>query len=41
MHNPYGEIFRVPGTKGFAAAAFLAAFRRLDGLRNLSYPRIK
>ncbi|PWK68173.1 MFS transporter [Aminobacter sp. AP02] len=24
MHNPYGDIFRVPGTKGFAAAAFVA-----------------
>lgn len=24
MHNPYAEIFRVPGTKGFAAAAFIA-----------------
>ncbi len=24
MHNPYGEIFRVPGAKGFAAAAFIA-----------------
>ena len=24
MRNPYGEIFRVPGAKGFAAAAFLA-----------------
>jgi MFS family permease len=24
MHNPYSEIFRTPGTKGFAAAAFIA-----------------
>ena len=24
MANPYGEIFRAPGTKGFAAAAFFA-----------------
>ncbi|MBE1202923.1 MFS transporter [Aminobacter carboxidus] len=24
MHNPYADIFRVPGTKGFAAAAFIA-----------------
>lgn len=24
MHNPYAAIFRVPGTKGFAAAAFIA-----------------
>ena len=24
MRNPYGEIFRVPGAKGFAAAAFFA-----------------
>ncbi|MFE0013624.1 MFS transporter [Mesorhizobium sp. NPDC059054] len=24
MRNPYGEIFRVPGAKGFAAAAFIA-----------------
>lgn len=24
MHNPYGEIFSVPGAKGFAAAAFIA-----------------
>jgi MFS family permease len=24
MSNPYGEIFRVPGTKGFSAAAFVA-----------------
>lgn len=24
MHNPYGEIFRIPGAKGFAAAAFIA-----------------
>lgn len=24
MRNPYGEIFKVPGAKGFAAAAFIA-----------------
>lgn len=24
MHNPYSEIFRTPGTKGFAGAAFIA-----------------
>jgi MFS family permease len=24
MHNPYAEIFRAPGAKGFAAAGFLA-----------------